>query len=292
MKYLRVLTEVAGDVWAIHPDKGRAICEFLARKAMGSEEVSGEIEAKLHPATERKLARQEGGVRVLPVHGTIKQRADMLMNASGGTSTDRIGAELREAASDAGTKAIVLDISSPGGSVYGIEELSSVIAEVKAQKPVVAVANSFAASAAYWIGSQATEFVVAPGGDVGSIGVYVMHQDLSAALEKEGQKIQLISAGEYKTEANPFEPLSDEARAHLQQRVDDAYGKFLRAVASGRGVSVEHVAETYGKGRMVSAERALEIGMVDRIDTLSSTIKRLMGSKSTAVARRRLALMR
>jgi ClpP class serine protease len=74
---------------------------------------------------------------------------------------------------------------------------------------------------------------------VGSIGVFLAHQDLSAALEKEGVKVTLISAGKFKTEGNPFEPLSDDAKgasAGACRRA--AYEAFVKAVAKGRGVSV------------------------------------------------------
>ena len=88
-------------------------------------------------------------------------------------------------------------------SVYGVAELADQIQSARASKPVVAIANSLAASAAYWIGCAAGEFYVTPGGEVGSIGVWQAHFDYSQAIASEGVKPTLISAGKYKVEGNP-----------------------------------------------------------------------------------------
>jgi ClpP class serine protease len=91
-------------------------------------------------------------------------------------------------------------------------------------------------------------------------------------MASEGVKTTLISAGKYKTEGNPYEPLSDEARAAMQAMVDDYYGMFTRAVAKGRGVSVDAVRNGFGEGRMVSASQAVKNGMADRVATLDQVL--------------------
>ena len=85
--------------------------------------------------------------------------------------TEAFGAAFDRAAADSSIGAIVLNIDSPGGSVYGVEELADKIYKARGTKPVYAVANSLAASAAYWIGSAASQLYVTPSGEVGSIGV-------------------------------------------------------------------------------------------------------------------------
>jgi ClpP class serine protease len=117
-----------------------------------------------------------------------------------------------------------------------------------------------------------TEIAVTPSGEVGSIGVFAVHEDVSKAAELAGVKTTLISAGPFKTEGNEFEPLTDEARTHIQSQVDQFYAMFLHDVASGRRVSAETVAGSYGEGRTLLAKPALEAGMVDRIQTLEATI--------------------
>ncbi len=140
----------------------------------------------------------------------------MLMESSGGTSVQGVARQFRAAMADPDIGRVILDVDSPGGQVGGVEELAREIYQARGQKPVTAIANGLAASAAYWIATAADEFVVTPSGQVGSIGVFGMHQDVSAALEKDGVKVTMVSAGKYKTEGNPFEPLTDEARAAMQ----------------------------------------------------------------------------
>jgi signal peptide peptidase SppA len=159
--------------------------------------------------------------------------------------------------------------------VYGVEELAAEIYQARGQKPVVAVANSLAASASYWIAASADELVVTPSGEVGSIGVFAMHEDMSGLMEQMGVRVSLISAGKHKTETNPFEPLTDEARAALQEQVDGYYEMFVRAVARGRGVGVADVRGGFGEGRLVGAKEAVRLGMADRVETMEQTIGRL-----------------
>jgi len=182
---------------------------------------------------------------------------------------------------DARVKAIIFDVDSPGGSVEGVTELASEIYNARKKKPSIAVANAQAASAAYWLASAAGELVVTPSGQVGSIGVYVAHQDESKALENEGVRITLISAGKYKTEGNPSEPLADEARAAIQSKVDDYYTMFVKGVAQNRGSTQAAVRDGYGQGRMVLASQAVKLNMADRVATLDDVLARY-GASTTS----------
>jgi len=217
-------------------------------------------------------------IAVLNVFGVISQRMAMMddLSGGGGASTEQIAKLFRRAVKDPAVKAIVLNVDSPGGGVYGVRELADEIFAARDQKPVVAVANSLMASAAYWLGASASEVSVTPGGEVGSIGVFSAHEDLSKALDVEGVKVTLISAGRFKTEANPYEPLSDEARAAIQASVDDYYDAFVKAVARGRGVAPSKVRSGYGQGRVLPADRARSEGMVDRVETLDEAVARMM----------------
>jgi signal peptide peptidase SppA len=183
---------------------------------------------------------------------------------------------------DKDVSAIILDVASPGGMTDMISELATDIRQARGKKPIVAVANTKAASAAYWIASQADEVVVTPSGSVGSVGAFAAHDDLSGAMEKAGIKTTLVSAGKFKTEANPYEPLSDEARAMIQERVDDAYAMFTGDVAKGRRVPVDTVRGGYGEGRMVSAKQAVKLGMADSIGTLQQTVERFTNPQAAS----------
>jgi signal peptide peptidase SppA len=195
--------------------------------------------------------------------------------------------EFRAAVQSPDVGAIVLDVDSPGGLVDLVPETAAEIRDARGTKPIVAVANTMAASGAYWIAAQADELVVTPSGSVGSIGVYMVHEDWSGFNEQQGIQPTYISAGEYKTEGNPDEPLSDEARADWQQEVDDLCAMFVADVAAGRGVTAQQVRDGYGKGRTLIADRALAAGMVDRVDTIETVIGALLvpGSTGGAAAR-------
>jgi signal peptide peptidase SppA len=208
-----------------------------------------------------------------------------LMNevSSSGTSAEALQQTFHAMVESPEIGAIVLDIDSPGGSSAGIAELADEIFAAREKKTIVAVANSLAASAAYWLGSQAHEFVVTPSGFVGSIGVFTYHDDFSGHLEQMGIKRTWIHAGRYKVEGNPTEPLGDDARTYEQQIVDAVYDAFTAAVARGRRVSKSAArGEAFGEGRILTAGAALEAGLVDRIETLQQTLDRLASRHAAA----------
>jgi ClpP class serine protease len=113
---------------------------------------------------------------------------------------------------------------------------------------------------------------------------------MSKALEAEGVAHTLISAGKFKTEGNPFGPLSEEARAAFQASIDDAYNQFVAAVASGRKVDEATVRDGFGQGRMVLAKQAVRQGMADRVATLDETIQRMLSARSRSNALKRSAM--
>lgn len=273
MRCERILAAVEASPWAIHPDKLRVIESVLARKIAGEEVSDQEIEAAVSKKKQGKQ-RRDGSVAVIPIHGTITQRADWLTEWSGGASTEQIGQMIDEAAADPAIQAIILNVDSSGGSVYGVEELAVKIHSTSKQKKVVAAVDSVAASAAYWLASQASELVVTPNGEVGSIGVYILHVDRSEAMAKYGHKPTYVKAGERKTAGHPYGPLDEIGRAELQAGVDDYYDKFVRAVARGRNATLSAVRDGYGRGGMVRAEQAVKEGMADRVATFESVLAR------------------
>lgn len=236
-----------------------------------------------------------GDIAVIPVFGTIVQRAGLMTEWCGGSSTQQISAALSEAMADDKVSQILMEFDSPGGSVYGVAELGDEILQARKAKPVVGIANSLSASAGYWLMSQCSECYVTRGGEVGSIGVWMAHEDWSKALEEAGIKTTLISSGKFKTEGNYYEPLGEDALAFMQSRVDDYYRAFTQAVAKGRGVPIESVRSGMGEGRCLGADAALAEKMVDGVMTLPDLVNKMrkdMSSRSSgnAMARNRLSL--
>lgn len=284
-KYLRIINAFFGATWAIMPEKLDAMSAFLKFAANGGKYSPEEVAEQIGPkaAGGRQSGSQASTIAVIPIQGIIDQKAARVDDISGpgGTSTEQTAKSLRSALADQTVKAIILDIDSPGGTVYGVDELATEIYKSRGSKPIVSMVNSLCASAAYWLASSADEIVITPSGEAGSIGVYSQHVDVSKFLEAAGQKVTLISAGEFKVEGNPFEPMTDEARAYVQTRVDDYYGAFTKAVARGRGVGVAKVRSDFGKGRVFGADDAMKSGMVDRIATFDDTVQRLAGRRGT-----------
>jgi signal peptide peptidase SppA len=175
-------------------------------------------------------------------------------------------------------------VDSPGGSISGTQELADKIYNARKTKPIYAIADSMAASAALWIASAAGHFCCTPGGEVGSVGVYCIHVDESEANKRDGMNVSVIAAGKYKMECGPFAPLTDEARAYLQGSVDATYGKFLKAVARHRGVSVADVKAKYGEGRLLNADDALKAGLIDSVRTFDDLMGKLTGGQWSPAA--------
>lgn len=225
-----------------------------------------------------------GKVGLIPVHGPIEQRMTSELMKLGGTSCEEIGTMLDVLLADPSVESILLHVDSPGGSSYGVEEVSTKIHAARSQKKIYAISDSLEASAAFWIGSSARYSYITPGGDIGSHGVYAVHIDQSRALDMDGVTVNLIRAGKYKAEAAPFAPLTLEAREHLQESVNQTYDKFTKALARNRSVSQTKVRDDFGQGRLLSADDALKAGMVDGIETFESLMDRLTGAGKRASA--------
>jgi signal peptide peptidase SppA len=240
----------------------------------------------MQAANGKRNSAGPGSVAVIPIRGIISQRMNMMseISGAGGTSTEKLTTQFRQALEDGNCKAIVFDVDSPGGSVAGITELASEIYNSRGKKPITAVVNSMACSAAYWLASAAKEVVCTPSGQAGSIGVYMIHQDVSKAYENEGIKNTIIKAGKYKTEGNPYEPLSDEARAALLSNVEDYYGMFVKGVAQNRGASQNAVRDGFGQGRSLLATDAVKQNLVDRVGTMDDVLGKYGVKSSSSIA--------
>lgn len=269
--------------WAMLPERMQAYASVLARRYGDKASYRADVESEMTPGVDvnagpRGGSGRQGAIAVIPVHGTIVQRASQISMCEGGTSTQQISQALQSALADETVSSILLDIDSPGGSVFGVSELADEIIAARKKKPVCAIANSMAASAAYWIGCSASEFYMTPGGQVGSIGVWTAHEDWSKALEQEGVKVTLISAGKYKVEGHPYGPIDAEALAFQQAGVDDYYGAFTKAVARGRNVPIDSVRNGMGQGRVLGADAAVAEKMVDGAMTFDQVVKHLATS--------------
>jgi signal peptide peptidase SppA len=263
--FVRSLEAIAELPWALTRPALSQLVDALTHPEAAIAVVAG-------PPTQSYVV---GPVAVIPIRGVIDHHSSWLMQYFGGCSIDQLRADLRQALADPAVTSIVLDIDSPGGNVAGVTELAAEIRAARGQKRIVAVANTMACSAAYWIASQATEVVVTPSGQAGSVGVYAVHMDYSRALEEAGVTVTIISSADHKTDGNEYEPLSDDAKADIQKAVDAFDRQFTGDVAKGRNITAAAVKANYGEGRSLLATDALAAGLVDSIETLENTVRRV-----------------
>src|SRR5262249_2183126 len=152
---------------------GSKLSEEEIRRRIGACEDCEDVEPRrLEAASGSIRSGKNGAVAVIPVYGVISNRMNLMTQISGGTSVEKLTAQIRASLADSRISATVMDGDWPGGGVEGIPELAAEILDSRGQKKIIGVANTMAASAAYWLACCAGELIVAPSGAVGSIGVF------------------------------------------------------------------------------------------------------------------------
>lgn len=227
-----------------------------------------------------------GDTGVVTVEGELVNRGAWIGTDSGLTSYEGIETQLIAAASDPKVSRILLDIDSPGGEAVGAMELASMVRKINREKPVYALANGMAASAAYAMASGSTRLYTTPSGITGSIGVVLLHLDHSAQLEKRGIKPTLIFAGAHKVDGHPFGPLPDSVAEDLKAEVNGFYQQFIETVSAGRSTLTEQAIRAT-EARTYTGKDAVKANIADAVatfDEVLTEIKRAPG-RSTQVAK-------
>ncbi len=251
------------------------------RKQYMTNITASEIKDAFDNAISRAASRfknVKGSIALLPLRGFISHRATMWSEMGFESSSETFGMWMDAVMNDASIGAIIIDVNSPGGTVHGLTAISDKIFAARGKKPIIAVSNSLMASAAYFIASAADEVIADPDSLTGSIGSVAVHIEQTKMLEGLGVKATIIRSAEHKFEGSPFEELSDSAKAHIQSQIDAFAEKFIAAVARNRNTTAANVRANFGKGRVLMAEQALAVGMVDKIATMESVVERLRGS--------------
>lgn len=207
-----------------------------------------------------------GQIAVLVAEGEIVEGIDDL-NIAG----DRFATLLASLRSNENVKAVVLRVSSPGGSVLASDKILSEVKLLADVKPVIASYGDYAASGGYWISSSCDYIFSDRTTLTGSIGVFSMIPDVSRTL-KEKLHVNVVTVGSSKHNMNIFAPLDSEERALLQKQVDQIYGQFVANVAAGRHLEPSYV-DGIAQGRVWSGDDALRLGLVDEIGGLDDAIR-------------------
>jgi signal peptide peptidase SppA len=225
-------------------------------------------------------------IAVVSVIGTLVSRSGYLDAASGLQAYGDIGDAIAAAMDDASVRGVILDVDSPGGEVGGLFDLVEQIQAIRdaSSKPLWAVANESALSAAYAIASAADQLYVTRTGEVGSIGVVAVHIDESGADAKAGLAWTFVFAGNRKIDGNAHEPLSERARVTIQTDVDRLYAEFCALVAANRGLSPEAVRGT--DAAIYRGTLAVRAGLADRLGTLDLAIAEMAAELDRAAPAR------
>lgn len=266
-----LLTALAG-LWAITPDALNAFVSDLPQLVAGTVPESRTNDDLATPV--EAPYSMEGSVAVVPIKGALAKNGLSFFGFQLLASMREIGAALRQAAADPSVRAIMLDVESPGGTVDGTEELAAAVIAAGQSKPLYAYADGLMASAAYWTSCGAREIAASATAHVGSIGVLLMHREVSRALDNAGVKVNIITAGHYKAAGNMAEPLSDEMRAYIQSNIDSVYELFLQAVEQGRQVTREK-ALAMADGKIFLAGDAQNMGLIDRVCSRTEFINKI-----------------
>ena len=275
----------------LHPQKLDAIIAGMGQRLLGTDALQFAA-AALSPRaalpaemfTTRKGERTERGYRVtegvavISAMGGLVHRTRLEADSSLLIGYNDLAADLEDALAKSEVHAIALVMDSPGGEVSGAFELAERIYAARGSKPIVAVADGMAASAAYLAASAADEVVLSATSYVGSIGVVMRHVDFSRALANEGISVSHIFAGDHKVDGNPYQPLPDAVRANLQADIEGLYQMFIQAVAQHRGMTEQAVRDT--RASVYRGVAAVAARLADRIGTADAVIAELAARRA------------
>ena len=203
----------------------------------------------------------EDGTDVIPIAGVIGKGLSPIEKMTGAVDVNAIADSIDEFSANPQVTRIAFQVSSPGGTVTGVEELANKVRNIS--KPTMAYTDSEMASAAYWIASAADKVVASPSSTVGSIGVYMTIADMTEMAKAQGIKMVVIKSGKFKGAGIPGTSLSEEQVANLQQGVDEIHADFKASVLQTRKlVKAEDMEGQVFSGKQAAA-RNLITGLAD-----------------------------
>jgi signal peptide peptidase SppA len=288
---LRIADRILNRPLLILPEKLALITEVLAGR-IGVDAAlvpdasrfvgdAAETDASGRPVGKLPYRRTAEGTGIVTITGSLVNRGAWIGAQSGMTSYEGIAHQIESAVRDPKVRNIILDIDSPGGEAVGAMETAALVRKANEAKPVYAMVNGMAASAAYALASGAKAIISTESGVSGSIGVVLMHADYSRAVDRAGITPTLIHAGAHKVDGNPYAPLSGDVKADLQAEVDRYYALFTDAVAAGRGRRLSAKAARATEARTFIGDAAKGAGLVDDIGSFAE----LLGQLSKAGSR-------
>lgn len=238
-------------------------------------EQANEYAAKGEPSISEMLPplySRNGSVGVIDISGSLIPGSAGFWRLFGVLGYDDIKDALVAGVKDKDAKSLLLNINSPGGAVSGVRDAAAFIANVAQVKPLSAYTGDMMASAAMWMGAQASHITANETAIVGSIGVMRMLVDQQAALAQKGIKVTIMRAGKFKSLVNPYENLTEEGRAQVQSMLDDMYSMFVTDVANGRNTTYKNVDKNMAQGQVFLGARGKEVGLIDAVGGMTEAL--------------------
>jgi signal peptide peptidase SppA len=288
MKYPHLAAQIFNVPLLIHPQKLDAIIAGLGERLLGSrverDVPALELELPADMFSTRRGKRSDAGytvtdgVAVIFASGALVHRTRFEMaDSSYFLGYDSLASVLETAMDDSDVHAVLQVFDSPGGEAAGAFEYGDRIHALRGKKPMWAISDTLAASAAYLAGSAFDQLAVSSMGYAGSIGVVMRHVDFSGALAADGIRVTHIHAGAHKVDGNPYEPLSRNVQASLQAEVDGLHDMFVDAVARNRGMRAQDVRGT--EARTYRGQAAVDMRLADRVATTDQLISELAAKR-------------
>ncbi|MCV2876357.1 S49 family peptidase [Rhodobacteraceae bacterium XHP0102] len=228
------------------------------------------------------------GIAVMEISGVLIHRGGWIGQSSGQTSYEGITAQIEAAASDPTVRGVALEIDSFGGEVAGVFDLADRIRALRRDKPVWAFVAEHAFSAGYALASQADRILLPRTGAVGSIGVVVMHADLSGQLDQDGVRVTMIHSGAHKVDGNPYAPLPENVRDDIQREIDILRFLFAETVTAGRSSRLSQDAALATEAATYRGTDAVAAGLADEVIDLTRGFARFRESISSPMPTARL----
>lgn len=288
MKYPHLAARLFNAPLLVHPGKLDAIIAGLGGRLLGGAVHLDAVadSAGIAPemfSTRRGTRGDTGyvvtdGVAVIHASGALVHRSRLDGSSSYLLGYNELAIQVEDAQADPDVHAILQVWDSPGGEVAGAFEYAQRMHALRGAKPMWAIADSMAASAAYLGGSAFEHLAISSTGYVGSIGVVMRHVDFSRALDNDGIRVTHIFAGSHKVDGNPYEPLPKSVQADMQAEIDGLYAMFVDAVAQHRGISAESVRAT--QAQVYRGMAAVSMGLADRVATTDQLISELSAQRA------------
>lgn len=207
------------------------------------------------------MDREDGSkVGVVPVRGIIGKGLGKLEKLAGAVDVNDVSEDI-DGMLAAGADRIAFDISSPGGTVTGVEELANKVRNLGV--PTMAYTDTEMASAAYWISSAADRVLVSPSASVGSVGVYLVVYDTSEAFKAAGITPRVYKAGRYKAIGVEGAPITPDQDAYLQEGVEEIWADFKAGVLAKRKMVKAEDMEAQVFSGKVAAQKGLATGIAE-----------------------------